>query len=145
MDDFVEQLVYVDNDSLLTGVVWTEFSGPIRMLLDNQYVFQPFWDFHNGKIPEAEWLERFAKSKQRATVAVGKSDTHRVMALIISRLYTLRNQMIHGGATWNSQVNRDQVRDAVNILGKLVPIIIHLMMENPAAPWGECCYPVVKP
>ena len=25
------------------------------------------------------------------------------------RLYTLRNQMLHGGATWNSNVNRDQV------------------------------------
>ena len=32
------------------------------------------------------------------------------------------------GATWNSSVNRDQVRDCVNFLGKLVPLMIEVMM-----------------
>jgi len=37
----------------------------------------------------------------------------------------------HGGSTWNSSVNRVQVTDGARILGDIVPIIIHLMMENP--------------
>ena len=29
------------------------------------------------------------------------------------------------------------------ILGDVVPIVVHLMMENPHQVWGEPCYPVV--
>jgi hypothetical protein len=60
------------------------------------------------------------------------------------RLYTLRNQLVHGGSTWNSSVNRGQVTDGARILGDIVPIIIHLMMENPRQLWGDPCYPVVE-
>ena len=41
-------------------LVWSEFSGSIRVLLDNPYVFQSFWDHQNGKITEQQWCERFA-------------------------------------------------------------------------------------
>ena len=66
------------------------------------------------------------------------------LGVVFNRLYTLRNQMMHGGATWNSSVNRHQLRDGTNLLGKLVPIIISLMLENPRTLWGDACYPVVK-
>jgi hypothetical protein len=48
-----------------------------------------------------------------------------------------------GGSTWNSSVNRRQVTDGALILGDVVPIVIHLMMENPGQLWGDPCYPVV--
>ena len=50
-------------------------------------------------------------------------------AIIFDRLYVVSNQLIHGVAAWNSKVNRDQVRDGANILEKLVPTIIFLMLE----------------
>jgi len=56
----------------------------------------------------------------------------------------LRNQLLHGGATWNSRVNRDQIKEGTNLLGKLIPIVIHTMMSNPNLLWGDPCYPVVK-
>ncbi|WP_234360582.1 hypothetical protein [Francisella philomiragia] len=49
---------------------------------------------------------------------------------IFSRLYTLRNQIVHGGSTWNSSKNRQQLKDANNILSKILPEIIMLMMKN---------------
>jgi len=75
--------------------------------------------------------------------ALGKKKTAKVLGIIFNRLYMLRNQLIHGGATWDSSVNRDQIRDGANILGKLVPITIKLMMDNGKAVWGTPCYPVV--
>lgn len=48
-----------------------------------------------------------------------------------------------GGATWNSSVKRDQLRDCANLLGKLVPVIILLMLDNPDTLYGYACYPVV--
>ena len=45
---FLGKLVDLDTDDILYQLIWTEFSGPIRLLLDNQYVFEPFWDYQRG-------------------------------------------------------------------------------------------------
>jgi hypothetical protein len=66
-----------------------------------------------------------------------------VLVITLSRLCTLRNQLIHGRSTWNSQVNRVQLRDGVSLLGKLVPIVIETMTDHPGTVWGDPCYPVV--
>ena len=63
---------------------------------------------------------------------------------MFNRLYTLRNQLIHGGATWDGKVNRDQLRDCTRLLSKLVPVIIALMMGYPNAIWGDAVYLVVN-
>jgi hypothetical protein len=142
---FLQKLVDLDAGRRIEALVWDEFTGSIRLLLDNKYVFQDFWAFHNGKLEEAEWQRRFAAAKRAAMKALGQRDTVKVLGITLSRLYTLRNQLIHGGATWNSQVNRIQLRDGVNLLGKLVPIVIETMMDHPGTVWGDPCYPVVDP
>lgn len=50
-------------------------------------------------------------NKRGARRAYLASETGTVLMILFDRLYVLRNQIIHGGATWNSSVNRDQVRD----------------------------------
>ncbi len=141
---FLEKLVSLDEQKKLSAVVWTEFPKAIRLLLNNQYVFQPYWDSQNGKRPRGEWSGLFERAKVAASRALGSDDTARVLGEVFSRLYTLRNQMVHGGSTWNSSVNRDQVRDGANILGQVVPVIIEILMTHPEADWGEPCYPVVE-
>jgi hypothetical protein len=71
-------------------------------------------------------------------------NTVRVLSILFDRLYVLRNQVLHGGATWNSSVNRNQVRDGARILGFLVPVFIDLMMDHPDEDWGAPHYPVVE-
>ena len=56
--------------------------------------------------------------------ALGRRGTSTVLSIVLSRLYVLRNQLVHGGATWNGKVNRAQVRDGANLLGKFVPAVI---------------------
>jgi len=56
----------------------------------------------------------------------------------------LRNQLIHGGATYKSQVNRAQVRDGGNILLALLPVVIELMMQHPNNDWGKIYFPPVE-
>lgn len=111
--------------------------------MNNPYVFQPFWDFQNQKIEASEWQDRFGQAKKQAASALGNLDTHRVLSIILSRLYTLRNQIIHGGATFGSTVNRQQLQDANNILGKFVPIMLETLMDNATGHWGDPCYPVI--
>jgi hypothetical protein len=140
---FLSRLVKSDKEGLLSEIVWNQFSSSIRVLIDNQFVFQPFWEYQMGLISESEWKEAFENSKAAANRALGRMDTTRVLAVVFDRLYTLRNQIVHGGATWNGNVNRAQMKDGANILGYLVPAVIHLMMENHNQLWGDPCYPVV--
>lgn len=140
---FLDRLIESDPERLLYDLVWDRFSGAIRLMIDNQYVFQPFWDFHNGQLTEEEWLLAFQKSKAAALRALGNMDTQKVMGIMFDRLYTLRNQLLHGGATWNSSVNRSQISQGAEIMGQLVPVVIHLMMNDHQRVWGDACYPVV--
>ena len=59
-------------------------------------------------------------------------------------LDVLRNQLVHGGATWNSSINRAQVKDGAAVLGWLLPVFIDIMLDNPDQDWGKPYYPVVK-
>lgn len=77
--------------------------------------------------------------------ALAKRDTVTELPVVLSRIYTLRNQLIHGGARWNSSVNRDQMRDCTNFMAKLVSVVIAIMLDNADALWGDACYPVVGP
>jgi len=52
--------------------------------------------------------------------------------------------MLHGLATWNGKINRDQLRDGTAILERLVPIVIDLMMDDPHRNWGDHAYPVIS-
>lgn len=140
---FLEKLCQLDQAKRIDALVWQEFAGSIRTLLDNPYVFQSFWDSRNGKITEAEWKERFAKGKKTAQHALASGNTPTLLGVAFNRIYTLRNQLLHGGATWGGAVNREQLRDCTKLLGKLVPLVIELMMEHPDALWGDACYPVV--
>ena len=145
LDRFLKRLVELDSANLLYDLVWSRFAGPFRMLLDNQFVFQPFWDYQNGKIDEDRWRRSFEGAKTAARRALGdRRQTARVLAIVLARLYTLRNQLMHGGATWRSSVNRDQIRDGTAILADLVPRVIHLLIVNPDEDWGDPCYPVMR-
>lgn len=141
---FLEKLCGLDNNKRIDSLVWKEFSGSIRLLLDNPFVFETYWDFQRGKISEAEWKERFDKGKRIAQSALASGNTPTLLGVIFNRIYTLRNQLIHGGATWNGSINRDQLRDCTKLLGKLVPLFIELMMGNPNTSWGDVNYPMVK-
>ena len=67
-----------------------------------------------------------------------------MLSVMFDRLYVLRNQLVHGGATWNSAINRDQVRDGAAVMGSLLPVFIDIMMDNPGVDWGRPYYLVVE-
>lgn len=142
---FLEKLQSLDSNHRLNKLVWNAYPNAIRVLLDNPYVFSCFWEHQKGQKIEEQWKQSFESAKKAANYALAKQDTPRLLAIVLSRIYTLRNQLVHGGATWNSSVNRDQIRDCVNLMGELVPAVIEIMMDSPNTLWGEASYPVIKP
>jgi hypothetical protein len=141
---FIQKLQGLDAGRQLDALVWKEFTQSIRVLLANPYVFQDFWFCLKDGTEKQGWTRRFESAGRAASAAVARGETDVVLSIVLSRIYTLRNQLMHGGATWNSKVNRDQLRDCVKLLGKLVPLIIQIMMDNPKALWGDPLYPVIE-
>ena len=140
---YFNEIVRLDTDNRIYDAVWNRFSSSIRVFLNNKFVFQPFWNYHNGIYGYDNWEARFNSSKAVVASALGRNDTVSILSVLFDRLYILRNQIVHGGATWNSSVNRDQVRDGVSIVSFLVPIFVDLMLDNPNERWGPPYYPVV--
>ncbi len=141
---FLAKVCSSDTAEAFYQLIWQQFSSSIRLLLDNPYVFPPFWDFQRGRISESEWQQRFSQVKSVVNDALAKKNVPLVLSHIFTRLYTLRNQLMHGGATWGSAVNRQQVKDACNLLSHIVPLVIGLMMNAPDQLWGQAIYPVVN-
>ena len=71
---FLNKLCELDQQNTLEKLVWQAFPGNIRVLLDNPFVFQSFWDYQNGKLSHEGWQQRFIAGKQRAKIALGSSD-----------------------------------------------------------------------
>jgi hypothetical protein len=142
--EYFEKVVSLDTDHRVYDAIWRRFSQSIRTLLSNKFVFQPFWNHQNQVTGHEEWEKRFNASQKIIRSALQRRDTRIILETLFDRLYVLRNQLIHGGATWNSSVNRDQVRDGRNILGFLIPIFLNLMMDNPELDWGAPYYPIVE-
>ncbi len=82
------------------------------------------------EIPETEWKDRFSKAKASAN-----KHTEQLITIFLQRMYTLRNQIIHDRATWNSSANRTQISDSVTFLSQLVPSVIDIMMNSPEQLW----------
>ncbi len=140
---FNETMVRLDAQKRLHDALFRQFSGPIRTLIDNKFAFDPFWTALRTHDGSGQWETRFASSKKAALAAVMSNDTATVLGIVFDRLYVLRNQLVHGGATWNSQTNRAQVGDGASILGTLVPLLLEIMMEHPDQDFGDVLYPVV--
>ena len=141
---YFDTIVALDDDRVVYDAIWTRFSGVIRTFLNNHYVYRPFWQFQHGEQEFENWRQRFEQERHRVHRALARQDTVRILEALFDRLYVLRNQLMHGGATWSGNVNRDQVRDGTAILGSLVPRFVDLMMAHPNEPWGVPPYPVVE-
>lgn len=141
--NFFDCLVRCDPKGRISHEIWYQFEGVVAELLDNKYIFSPFWNFHNGDAQYDNWERRFENAKKAAHYAIEGQETAKLLSILFDRLYVLRNQLVHGGATWNSQVNRKQVRDGAELLLSLLPVFVDTMMSNPSEDWGAPYYPVV--
>jgi hypothetical protein len=141
--EYFSLLLKADANREIYGAIWQKFSGPIRILLENPFVFAPFWKSQRLG-DNKNWQVSFDSAANKARSAIERGDAQIVLEIVFDRLYVLRNQLVHGGATCRSSVNREQVSDGVEILGWLIPEFLDLMMENPEQDWGQPYYPVVK-
>lgn len=128
----------------LYQLTWEKYSADIRILLDNKYVFQSFWDFHNGRYSESAWLEDFSREKEKVKQSLENHDSANLLLILFSRIYTLRNQVFHGGSTYESSANRAALANACQLLESYTALFLKVILEDPDAnEWGKPYYPYI--
>ena len=142
---YFDKIVSLDKARIIYNAIWKDFSREVCAFINNKYVFREFWRFQHGEPGAKNWESTFRKERDNTLHNVNLRGDYKasVLAVLFSRLYVLRNQLMHGGATWQGTVNRNQVAAATDIMASLVPRFINLMMESPDEDWGEPPYPVV--
>jgi hypothetical protein len=140
--DFIKKLVNHDQENLFFTILWDKFSGSVITLIANKYAYKKFW---LAQIDTSiNWNSSYKKRIHSAHNFFSNRDVSELLLIVLDQLYTVRNQLIHGGSTYKSKVNRTQVNDSANILEFLMPVIIKIMLENITDDWGEICYPIVS-
>lgn len=43
--NFLHRLLEVDEQGLIYKILWKQYPGALRVLIDNKYVYGPFWDY----------------------------------------------------------------------------------------------------
>jgi hypothetical protein len=112
--------------------------GLLKRVLGDPYLSQIFW--RNPDDP---------KSKGRATEDVHRLDCHlkrreyaTVLKQALDRVFVLRGQIVHGASTRGSRLNRAGLKYGTQLLGHVVPAIVHIVIERCCGDdWSELCYP----
>lgn len=148
---FIEKLTALDTEKRIYDCLWHEYSGPVKALIKNPYVFAPFWQRQRAmaeqkvgdSAAEDEWRKAFDQSSVEALNCLSREKVAQLFAIVLDRLYVLRNQVLQGGSTYQGRVNREQVRDGVDLLASLMPIVIDIMLHADDQNWGDLAYPVI--
>lgn len=125
---------------------------------ENRFLFFPFWAAAYSPAKWRDWknpLNQFNRQQRDVqnalqTTRASAGKTGLVLKRSFERLYTLRNQIFHGGATYRSSYNRGSLQLGNAILGACVPAILQIMLEAIAEnrgmkEWGRIAYPAFLP
>jgi hypothetical protein len=147
---FIEKLVSLDDQQQIYACLWHEYSSSVKALIKNPYVFAEFWQAERLKSEQKEsdqadeaWRSSFDQSSVEALNCLSRKKVAPLFSIVLDRLYVLRNQVLQGGATYQSRVNREQVQDGVALLSSIMPIIISIMLDAGEEDWGDVAYPVL--
>lgn len=140
---FLHLICQQDSDQKISDLLWMKFSQSIWALLDNQYMQQSYWDYQNKKISVDVYKTLREQEQKKTEKALQQKNAVEVLLALFNRLYTLRNQLMHGGSTYQSSLNRNQLQDACQILTALLPRFMYIALENAdRLDLGQPFYPV---
>ena len=129
-DEFLYTVVSQDREGELADVVYDAMPDKVERLLDTPYAFEPFWRYHNGAHRKLDWPDKLKQFNAEARASMRSGHVAPVLKELFMRMYTLRNQLMHGGATWKSYLNRELVSDCADLMGALVPRCVSIMLDS---------------
>ena len=135
---FLAGIVKADTEDQLGQIMWADQRNILR-LVDNKYLFRPFW------LGQADADDKLARSRRQVMVHLQQRNAVGVFQELFERLYVLRQQVFHGAATCGSKLNRPYLKSATALLERIIPAMIDIILEaGPGVDWGAICFPPVN-
>lgn len=136
LNGFTSRITRADSDGRIHALLTTH-RPLLESLVGDEFLLRHFW-----QDPEIDVAGKTsgAVRKLRETVREGRHG--RTLDDVLSRVYLLRCQLVHGAATFNGGQNRTAVRRADRFLELLLPDVVTIIIDHDwDGEWGGLCYP----
>ncbi len=141
-EEYFSEIAKLDTERRILYSIMDDIEGSIHSLLSNEFIYREYWAYTIGT--RDRWAQGFETSKLEIERHFDNEDTAALLKIVFERLYVLRNQILHGNATWKSTVNRSQVEDGAKIISTILPLLLDTMMSGRDVDWGSPGYPVIQ-
>ena len=133
---FVDRILSLDKDRSVIDILRDH--KPLAMtIFEDEYLSRYYW-----KKPNEKRASRSRKTKFDARTWYLQENWTLILDGLIERIYLLRCQLVHGAATYNSNLNRTSVRRCSQMMDHLVRAFLFVWIEHGAdEDWGIMCYP----
>ena len=150
-----QQIAKSTKDNLLLDLIRAH-TDELRQIIESRFLLHDFWVAEYFSKRKDKWLKRkWEKKRKNETDRLNKaldnlcSDEGRigtVLELAFGRIYTLRNQIVHGGASWRDKYNRSSLQICNSVLDPFLRAILKIMLDvienDPYVLWGgKVAYP----
>ena len=136
LDSFTSHITRIDHDGRIVAVL-RDHKRLVLALLEDEFLSRNFWKERGDGLP---------RRRSRAGIDARKwyqqGRWASILDVTLGRIYVLRCQLVHGGATCGGRLNRTALRRCTQMLGHLQPAIVLTMIDHgEAEDWGPLCYP----
>lgn len=137
---FTSQLLEIDQSGHLAAML-EEHRKLVMSIFDDEHLSRFFW-----QEPTDERARKATKTKFDARTWYSEKRYGRILDRVLERLYLMRCQLVHGAATFDSDLNRTAVRRSETMLGHVVTAMLLVIIDHGInEDWGSLCYPPLRP
>lgn len=109
----------------------------VMSILDDEYLSGFFWEE-----PSDIRASKSKKSKFDARTWYIDGKWRLILDRLLERIYLLRCQLVHGASTHGGKLNRDSLRNCVQMMRSLMNTVLLVVIDfGDQEDWGVMCYP----
>ncbi len=142
VENFLGIVISVDKDNLLKNAL-IEKSNTIKNFFSIPELYDAYWNDERATREDREKeASKYSERNKDVFIEFVKSgvgaDT--VLFKLFDLIYLLRNQIFHGSATYESNNNKSNKKNCIEILEFFIPKITEIMINNSNNNWPEVKY-----
>ncbi|QDU92715.1 HEPN domain-containing protein [Lignipirellula cremea] len=136
---FIGRILELDQDGCVSATL-VEQKPLVLGILEDEHVSQFFW-----KDPGDKRAQQSKKAMYEARTWYLGGNWTMILNRVMERIYFLRCQLVHGAATYQSDLNRTAVQRSAQMMGHLLPAMLIVWIDHGAdEDWGSMCYPPLE-
>ena len=146
IEKFLENILKKDTSQTIQSILFEKsradwFKQSIQRIMKNEFLYDPYWqEVRNGS--GRAWEKKFKANNEAMLNNYKDCKIKPVLVAVLFRLYTLRNQIFHGGRTFAASWGKKALEDGGKIMAELVPAVLSVMKAHSRSDiWGRVAYP----